>query len=481
MKSILASLFYLPLLGILLVSTLSPSFEFLDEFNRYDEKRLFQILAIFLLGTCSLLLNNVRHSLYKTLKTIPLTALLTISAFFILGMLSAIFSESPRHAFLNISLLLLLFLMSLYIASVVKSNVMTVSEWLMAAFIFAMSLHFFVFLSQFIMVLQGRIEPSFSGLFTGFVNPRFENHWEGMILPIIIGTAIYYKNQSIKIFYITLFLAAFIWMNILFSSGRGVVIATITGVLFTGILFKAHRKIWLQLNLTVLASGIALYALAIFAIYLATDTYMLAHQEFIDSSSAGRLSLWQSALELINLNPFIGIGPMHFAQFNYQNAIAAHPHNIILQLLVEYGIIATILVLSITLYGFFKWIGFSVDITNKQPESTILYSALTSAFITGNVHALVSGIWVMPLGQLTLIIIIGWMYGLYRQTNPINIKPTKHYQQTLFTTFILLTLIGFFYSLYPELSHLSNWIKTSFEATGYPILHPRFWSQGYIF
>ncbi len=476
MKNITASLFYLPLLSILLISSLGPSFDFLHGFNRYDEKRLFQISAITLLGICSLLLTEVRNSVYTTLRTIPFTSRLAITVFFTLGIISALFSESPRHSFIEISLLFLLFLTSLYIASAITRNTITTSEWLMTTFVFAIALHFAAFLSQFIMVLQGRIEPSSAGLFTGFLNPRFENQWEGMILPIIIGTAIYYKKQSLKVFYITLFLSAFIWMNILFSSGRGVVIATFTGVLLTGILFKAHRKIWWELNLSVLASGIVLYVLAIFVIYLATGTYMLAHQEFIDSTSAGRLTLWLSALELTNLNPFIGIGPIQFSQLD-QNEIAAHPHNIILQLLVEWGVIAMLLAVAITSYGFIKWISFSTDKIKTNPESTILYSALTSSFITGNLHALVSGVWVMPLSQLTLIIIIGWMYGLYRQEDT-DIKPAS--KPYVFVVLILIVLTTFIYSLYPELSNLANWIQTSFEATGYSMLHPRFWSQGNI-
>ncbi len=476
MKNITTSLFYLPLIAILLISSLTPSFDFLDGFNRYDEKRLFQISAITLLGICSLLLTEVRNSVYTTLRTIPLASRLAITVFFIFGILSALFSESPRHSFIEISLFILLFLTALYISSVITRNTITTSEWLMTTFVFAIALHFTAFLSQFIMVLQGRIEPSFAGLFTGFLNPRFENQWEGMILPILVGTAIYYKDQSLKVFYITLFLSAFIWMNILFSSGRGVVIATFIGVLLTGILFKAHRKIWWKLNLSVLASGTVLYGLVIFAIYLFTDTSMLANQHLIDSSSSGRLTLWLSALELTNLNPFIGIGPMQFSQLD-QNQIAAHPHNIILQLLVEWGVIAMLLAVAITVYGFIKWISFSTEQIKSNPESTILYSALTSAFITENLHALVSGVWVMPLSQLTLIIIIGWMYGLYIH---MNTKPSTNSKQSFFITAILLTLITFIYGLYPELSHLSNWIQTSFETTGESLMHPRLWSQGYI-
>ncbi len=476
MKNSTANLFYLPFIVILLIWSLSPNIHFLDEFNRYDEKRLFQIFIIVLIGICTLLLGEVRNALYTTLRTIPTASRWAISIFFLIGILSAIFSESPRHSFLEISLLLLLFLSSLYIASVVIKCPITASEWLMAAFVFAVSLHFAGFFSQFIMMLKGALEPSFAGLFRGFINPRFGNQWQGMVLPIIIGTAIYYQKYSVKIFFITLFLAAFLWMNILFSSGRGVVLATILGVFLTGILFKSHRKVWWKLNLSVLASGIMLYAFVIFIIYLSTDTFILANQHLIDSSSSGRFSLWLSALQLTYLNPWIGMGPMQFAQLD-QNEIAAHPHNIVLQLLAEWGVIATLLAVAITLYGFIKWVRFGTAQISTHPKSTILYSALTSAFITANVHALVSGVWVMPLSQLTLIIIIGWMYGLYMQ---MNTKITAHANPIFFLAAILLTLVVFIYGLYPELSNLTNWLQTSFEATGSSYLHPRFWSQGTI-
>jgi hypothetical protein len=204
---------------------------------------------------------------------------------------------------------------------------------------------------------------------------------------------------------------------------------------------------------------------------------MLAAQGLADSSSAGRSALWGFALELINSNPFKGIGPMHFAEIHYQQPVA-HPHNIILQLLAEWGIIATLLLTGIAIYGLVKWINFSRHQINSTPESTILYTALTAAFIAGNSHALMSGTWVMPLSQLSLIIITGWMYGLYIHKNP---KPITFIPKYVFITAILLTLIGFIYGLYPELSHFKNWFEASLSASGSPLLlHPRFWSQGYI-
>lgn len=478
MKYITHIFFYTPFIIILLTLSLTPNFQFLDDLNAYDEKRIFQIAALILIGISTVLIPSIRNRSYATVRTAPKTLKVLISVFFILGILSVTVSNSPRHAFLDITLFALLFLMASYISSVVFRHPKKSSEWLMTAFIFAIALHFSVFVHQFILVLKGVIPFSFYTLFTGFVNPRFENQWEGMILPIILGTAIFYRNQSRKTFYFLLFLGGFIWMNIMFSTGRGVILATLMGVVFTGLIFKAHRTIWWRINFIALVMGLTLYGLAIMTIYLTTDTFTAEIQELADSSSSGRLSLWASALQLVSYNPFIGIGPMQFALFENNIVIAAHPHNIILQLLAEWGLIATLLILGVAIYSFTKWCHFSRQKTNKNPESTILYTALTTAFIVGNIHGLLSGVWIMPLSQLTLIIIIGWMHGLYRQ-KAINIK----YASTpyAFIALILIVLTTFIYSLYPELSNLPNWIENSFKATGYSLLHPRFWSQGYIF
>ncbi len=60
-------------IGILLISSLYSTFDFLDEVNRHDAKCLFEISIIALLGIYSLLLKEVKNITYTTLRTILLT------------------------------------------------------------------------------------------------------------------------------------------------------------------------------------------------------------------------------------------------------------------------------------------------------------------------------------------------------------------------------------------------------------------------
>ena len=63
----------------------------------------------------------------------------------------------------------------------------------------------------------------------------------------------------------------------------------------------------------------------------------------IRSDSSKRLLLWQSAWEMIEEHPWLGVGPWHFA--NKPNPIAAGPHNFPLQIATEWGVPAAILLI----------------------------------------------------------------------------------------------------------------------------------------
>ena len=194
---------------------------------------------------------------------------------------------------------------------------------------------------------------------------------------------------------------AALWWGIAFANAAK---GTLLGLLGAGILiFLIYRRSsikWLITQLLVIISGFFIY-LFLF-IPFTTFTYPT-------NSILGRWPLWQQAVHLILAHPLLGAGPMHYSY--YMNPIAAHPHNSLLLIASEWGIPVLVLVLVLFFWGLKSWI--KRQDSRLRGNDRILSFALTASLIAASIHSLVSGILVMPLSQVMLCIIVGWMLGVY--------------------------------------------------------------------
>jgi O-antigen ligase len=187
-----------------------------------------------------------------------------------------------------------------------------------------------------------------------------------------------------------------------------------------------------------------------------------------------RISLWKQAWSMIQTYPWLGVGPMHYAW--YPNAIAAHPHNSILQLAAEWGLPATLLLLSLAVYGMFCWLQrfnpITLQATNNQHLAVVLFFTL----IANACYSMVDGVIVMPLSQVMMAVILGLMLGLYND-NQLT-KKTKHFN-FIRRLFAAIVLIGLVWSVLPELLPrlLGN---EQMIPKGYQTVGPRFWQEGGI-
>jgi O-antigen ligase len=188
---------------------------------------------------------------------------------------------------------------------------------------------------------------------------------------------------------------------------------------------------------------------------------------------SGRLSLWQSAFDMIKHHPLLGIGPMHFA-FN-NSAIAAHPHNSVLQIAAEYGLPA----LLIACYLVATLLKNAVVWCNKPAhnENTEINIALTASLVCGLSDSLLSGNIIMPHSQMMLFMIGGWLIGRNQSlflTNSNLPTANKHWQNLMLIAVVLsLTTIQV-----NGVQSYYNYMKNrQFSVQEYS--HPRFWSDGH--
>lgn len=243
--------------------------------------------------------------------------------------------------------------------------------------------------------------------------------------------------------------------------------------------FKSHAKEFLKLNSLILIAGLIGYLLLFKLIPTLLENQVTVgwRPDKVITNTSGRLELWHYAIQYIIDNPWLGIGPMHYAY--YPGPTHAHPHNSLLQWACEMGIPSTLLVISLIYSGLAAWIKKFYRLTNekKMYVPSHLWIALFCSLCSGLIYSLVSGVIVMPLSQIMMVLIAGWMLGIYFQDQPA--KPVSQKQHIAFMLLAGATLITLTYTVLPSLlPRLISYQDLPYQD--YPTFAPRFWKIGGI-
>lgn len=356
-----------------------------------------------------------------------------------LGLLSALLAPITDMALLEVSLFFLLFCFSIFIAS---QKV------------------------PYGIIIIGLVIYEVTVIYThtkaiGFVNPRFLNQYLTWILPLATLPLAFLQNKKTASKIILYLIAIMAWTLAIANPAKGMFISLFIAGLTIFIIFRKEAKTWLLTQIKVISMSAVIAAIG----YLITQPHITVN--FV-SSFTTRLTLWHKALSLILSHPLLGAGPMHFAY--YKNSIAAHPHNGLLLIASEWGLPALALVLLLYFRGFLFWI------RSAKAKTTPTTLALTASLIAGSSYALVSGILVMPLSQIMMCLVIGWMLGIYHG----NIKPkTKPALATelVFILFLIFAIAGLIIGITPTVFYLPsaevNWLLTH-DLQQNLIANPRF-------
>jgi len=86
-------------------------------------------------------------------------------------------------------------------------------------------------------------------------------------------------------------------------------------------------------------AGAAIFGFLLFYVmfHLVPDWLDLAPtlRDSLRTTLSGREKIWLWAWEMAIANPWLGVGPLHYSAV--VNPIAAHPHQVVLQWLAEWG------------------------------------------------------------------------------------------------------------------------------------------------
>jgi O-antigen ligase len=453
---------------------LAPASTFLPNvlsFGYYNEKRFIQIMLLVFLGLVLWLSHTDQINVASAFFSLPIVIRRLLIAVAALGMISSLLSKIPTVAFFELSLFVSLFGLSLACSAIVREwPAQTKLATVIAVAVLAAAYDAEV-ISQYCVAINTSSNWLFRDLIGGFSNPRFLNQIQSWVLPFLALSLTIRRVRPFVLIVPMWLVGSLFWMTVFVSEGRGTPVALGLASIFVCLSFGQQTFRWLLRQFSMALTGFVLYIVA----WMQTSGKVSLA---IRTSSSGRLELWQSAITLIREDPLLGAGPGHYIT----NLMSQHPHNALLQWAAEWGLVSTVIVVFIVLWGYIQWVRQSKQIAKHSKDNEIeLRIALTVSLTAAGIHAMLSGIIVMPLSQLLGALIIGMSLGIYHteqkmETTPstaVSLQPSLRYRVGILVTVGVILIGG-----------LSTWMgamelrKTIRGSSTSALLYPRIWLPG---
>ncbi|WP_298808663.1 O-antigen ligase [uncultured Psychrobacter sp.] len=206
----------------------------------------------------------------------------------------------------------------------------------------------------------------------------------------ILSTWLYLAEEKYKIFYLILLFLAF--FAVLLDGGRSVTIAYTVFIVFMSL---AYRSIRWHLVGVYTASWLAYLSLTYYAISSRSSELRI-----LRTATYERLDLLVNAYNCWLQSPILGCG---FYQLENYKDIAAHPHNLYLQVLSETGLVG------------FSFLVYVIIIIVKNIEWQNIHSYFAVAGLLAiSIDFLFSGVHIYPVTQMALL----WLF-IFLLKNPI--------------------------------------------------------------
>lgn len=454
--------------------------DILSEYAIYNEKRIIQVLLLGFICTLALVFYNQNITLiFSQLPSLSRQLLLLI---LILGITSTVFKSTHyEKSLLDVGLFGLLFISVLSVASIYQPLQHTFHKIVLSCLLLTASLNIIMVASGYIASLIEPIQLLPYDLILNFAHTRFFNQLQSWTLPLIVLPIIFWSQEKpyYKIIYILI--ATGWWWLLFVSGGRGTLLGISIALVLTFFIYKTHARQWIKWQLICAFSGFFTYYLLFYIVptlgnISANFKTLAGFSALRNTGSSGREYIWLHSWELLKNDLLLGIGPMNFACFSAGHfpIYPAHPHNSLIQIAVEWGLPAALIVVFLFSWGIWRWTKKDnlSQINIGAENHPVISIALFASLITAAVHALFSGIIIMPHSQVMMVLVLGWMLGLYFNTRK-QAVPASSFASVLLTLLTVLSLFSLLVGMYP--------VMTTFNLDEMAVQQlPRFWQQGLL-
>lgn len=202
--------------------------------------------------------------------------------------------------------------------------------------------------------------------------------------------------------------ATFLFMAALICGGRagwaGLLVGTLLFLVMAGRYhgLVIHKKHWL-LGAAAIVGSMALYAVAFGWQFMVQRATIVGEVNVGRGILSGRGDVWAQAIHHIWDKPLFGIGVMNYRKL--PDAVDLHPHNWLLQMLLEGGIVST--VLFIGLIGCVMWRFNAFAKGNLYGVAAL--TSLTAFMVCGLANTSIFNSWWLTF--LVVICMLGWRAG----------------------------------------------------------------------
>lgn len=311
-------------------------------------------------------------------------------------------------------------------------------------------------------------------LLSGFSNKRFYGQFQTFTLPLLaLPLLLCSTTQRVRA---GMFALLCIWWLIAISGGtRGTWLGLGAAGAVLMLLGPSGRR-WLAWQLAALCVGLLLYWLlfTVLAEHLGVGVSNAAADR-LTTSLSGRGAIWWQAWDMIIQRPLLGFGPMQFADI--ANDVAAHPHQAILQWASEWGVPSALCVIALVARASWATVAVLRERASSVSSVDLLRLCLFAALIGALTQAMVDGVIVMPVSQLWLALVAGWLMALHVWRAPPTASVPILYKMWLVTSVVAVGLLVFV--AIRDVPHLKQRIH-DYVGSSQRLLQPRFWAQGVI-
>jgi O-antigen ligase len=467
--------------SLLLCTTIGLSY-FLSQ--GHDDQRLLQLACLGVLSITLLLRGGGSMRAFAPGQGIVSACLI---AFFSLGALSSLFALSPRHALLEVALLLLLLLLAFCVArEIAQDSGRCLPLILNVCAIFA-ALYALQVLAMYASALVLGSQPAIDAFAPGFSNYRFLNHAQTISLPLLALLCLLIDPaQQRKWAYYAL--TAFCWTLLFLTSGRGTFVGLVAGTAAALVLRGRHAAAFCKTMLLTALAGLAIYAVffALIPMALGLEPFGLISrvaQRTVEDPTSLRLPLWSRAIELIVAHPWLGAGPLHFAHSALDGLLPAHPHDWILQIAAEWGLPALLCMVVAIGLSWRRLVRTAAHIPAGDRYNQNILAAWIATGLAILVDGLVSGSLVMPVSQLWIALYVGCAAGWARScAAPGRTHRPSSLRRGVAGVVLLLAVAAVVIGIAPDVGHRGSLGTAPAKPPSWfdGVHHPRFWLDGYF-
>jgi len=268
-----------------------------------------------------------------------------------------------------------------------------------------------------------------------FFQPPFNSHIRhaGYFFTAALAVTLCVFSLRIKsrIYFLCLnIILIILWAYLLWAGGRTATASVIlTAVFIWLVLLRSNERAGRFLIVSVITFLVGLFVSEWLSVFpwngMVDGITRTANAENINRISSGRIAIWTYSLEAIKNNLWFGLGANGYFSIPDRLPLTAQPHSMLVQFLVEWGIVGTSLFLTILLLTVKRGYSLMKPAANASGSTQLAPLMACSLILALSLHGLTDGsyFYAQPSFLLSIMFAIIWSTPLNSQKEAPKISP----------------------------------------------------------